>query len=129
MKKLLGILVLGLFFIGNAHSKTIYFKKCYDYVDEDNNGKFDSKQFEKYYIKIDTSKETLNMVSVYTDAFVKDMNDRHKSDGKSTRLDKVFIWERHIVYQDNNLIKLDGGGILDLKKKKLTIGNLVRQCK
>ncbi len=128
MKKLLGIVVLVLLFSTNAFSKTIYLKKCYEYVNEPN-GKFDKKQYEQYYIKIDTSKMTLSVVNIHTEKYIKRRNAELKAEGRSVRVEKVFIWERPITYQDNNIVKIKGTGVVDLKKKKLTIGNLVRQCK
>ena len=128
MKKILGIIALSLLLCGNAYAKTTYLKKCFEHINNPD-GKFDKKQYEQYYIKIDTIKMTLSIVNIHTDKYIKKRNAELKAQGRSVRVEKVSVWEGPITYQDNNIVKIKGKGVVDLKKKKLTIGNLVRQCK
>ena len=55
MKKLLGIVVLGLFLSSNANSKIIVLKKCSL-----------GDAYEKWNYKIDTSKSRITEVRVYS---------------------------------------------------------------
>ena len=61
---------------------------------------------------------TLSIVNIYTEKYIKRRNAELKAEGRSVRVEKVSIWERPITYQDNNIVKVKGTGVVDLKKKR-----------
>ena len=73
MKKLLGIVVLGLFLSSNANSKIIVLKKCSL-----------GDAYEKWNYKIDTSKSRITEVRVYSEKYLKNLKEQMKSQSKIT---------------------------------------------
>jgi len=66
MKKLLGILVLGLLLSGNAYAEKIIFSDC---ASKKDNFIFNPKIWEKNEIIIDTSKKTVSRILIKSDEF------------------------------------------------------------
>ncbi len=73
MKKLLGIVVLGLLLSSNANSKIIVLKKCSL-----------GDAYEKWNYKIDTSKSRITEVRVYSEKYLKNLKEQMKSQPKIT---------------------------------------------
>jgi len=68
MKKLLGIVVLGLLLSGNAYAEIITFTKC---AIERNNYIFDTESYERYELRFDTTAKTVTKIVEYTDKYIK----------------------------------------------------------
>jgi hypothetical protein len=75
MKKLLGILVLGLLLSGNAYAEKIIFSDC---ASKKDNFIFNPKIWEKNEIIIDTSKKTVSRILIKSDEFLKTEKDAEK---------------------------------------------------
>ena len=84
MKKLLGILVLGLLLGGNAYAEIITFTKC---AVETNNYIFDTAKFERYELRFDTTAKTVTLIIERTDKHAKETNEM-----------KHFITEEKLDY-------------------------------
>ena len=121
MKKLLGIIVLGLLLSGNAYAKEIILDKCYPSYRES----FNSNQLNHYYYNIDTSKKIMNSV----------VNWKKKPENAP----KVNIVQYNLKYIDNNFIKgfvaeKDGAStsikiVVDLNDKTISYdGGLLITC-
>ena len=129
MKKLLGILVIGLLWCNVGFAKEITLKKCFNTYVYD---KFDKDEFEKFYFKIDTVKKSMTNVQIYTksarDRINKDLKDR----GESYRVEPIRIYESKIIYIDDNYVKTENDHTqykVDLKKRIVYSGKLPYQCK
>ena len=68
MKKLLGILVLGLFLNTNVNAEIITFYNC---ASEKDNYVFNNSKHERYEIRFNLSKRTIEYIRIFTDDFVK----------------------------------------------------------
>ena len=88
MKKLLGILVLGLLLSSNAYAEIIL-KNC------------GGSDYEKNEIKIDKKSKKINTVYVYTDEFIKTHS---YADDKSV-INKINVAEFDLVYIDDSYAK------------------------
>ena len=116
MKKLLGIVVLGLLLSGNAYSKEVLLKKCFNLAYQNS---FDEKQ-NYYYFKIDTSKKIMHSI----------VNWKKKPDNAP----KVHIVKYKLNYIDNNIaqgviVEENGSAtsfevIVDLNEKTISMTDL-----
>ncbi|MDA9861721.1 hypothetical protein N9C51_05235 [Candidatus Pelagibacter sp.] len=68
MKKLLGIMVLGLLLGGNAYAEIIKFTKC---AIERDNYIFDTESYERKEFRFDTTAKTVTQITEYTDKYIK----------------------------------------------------------
>ena len=95
MKKLLGIIVLGLLWCNVSVAEIIKFEKC-----GFGKKKFETERFEKHQYKIDTSKNKVNWIRIHKDSFLK------SEDGKGTP--KVEITTYDIKYFDDEYVVAEG---------------------
>ena len=109
MKKLLGILVLGLLWCNVGFAK-ILILNCADA----------SSAFEKKEIKIDTSLKIINLFDVFTDDWMKDSDPKPSSKMSIVKYNLIYFdgnyakGQRFFVYQgENRKAEID----IDLKKK------------
>ena len=86
MKKILGIVVLGLLFSGNTYAELITLKDCYQFKDQ-TTGKFDTYEFknlkeqsmhksinyENLLFTLDTVTETITQTQVLKDSYIESM--------------------------------------------------------
>ena len=104
MKKLLAIVVLGLFWSANAHSETVQLNKC-----AQSGFKFDSKKYEKYNFVIDIDKSTVQRIRVITKSEYTRLKKEY--DDPSTiikpRLDKIEALDFQINYSDKRFVKAE----------------------
>ena len=100
MKKLLGIIVLGLLLSGNAYAENITLIKCKDVGDKE----MDPHK-EKYYFTIDYKSNEVTEVWIYTNEWVslqKKMRETPGLEGLPT--DKTAIIKRNIYHKDKIII-------------------------
>ena len=100
MKKLLGIVVLGLLLSGNAYAESITLDKCRDVDDKE----MDYNK-EKYYFTIDYKSNEVTEVWIYTNewvSFQKEMRETPGLEGLPT--DKTVIIKRNIYHKDKIII-------------------------
>ena len=127
MKKLLGILVLGLLLSGNAYAKIIELKKC-----SVGDKKFNPNRYEKRSYVINTGKSLVQRVIVLTDRYYEEQKKEFlKEFGDTEGLDKISIMNFKIEYSDSNYAKAvkqwtDSTGAtiytsleIDIKKKRV----------
>ena len=127
MKKLLGILVLGLLLSGNAYAKIIELKKC-----SAGDKKFNPNHYEKRSYVINTGKSLVQRVFVLTDRYYEAQKKEFiKEFGDTEGLDKISIMNFKIEYSDSNYAKAvkqwdDHTGTtiysslaIDIKKKRI----------
>ena len=120
MKKLLGIVVLGLLLSGNAYAKTITFNKCYtSYFSAENksdpsknytggHAEFDEKQYEKRDYIIDLKNNRINTVGIYQDTYLKSQHEKNKHKTFYLKLKKIVNPRQYnIVYIDEKYIKAE----------------------
>ena len=110
MKKLLGIVVLGLLLSGNAYA--IKLTECY--LSENTfNGEpdnewvedfFDPNKFEVSSYEIDFQNGLINRQIIRPDKFLKKINIELKKDGHQS-MDKVHVSYRKITYADERIIR------------------------
>ena len=116
MKKILGIMVLGLLLSGNAYAKIITFYNC---ASEQDNYVFNNKKYERYEIKINLSKKTKENIIIFTDDYANKQSQR-KYNIYESKIDKIID---HFAI--NELKRQDGSTLLstvyDLKLKLLEI--------
>ena len=102
MKKLLGILVLGLLFSGNSYAKTITLHKCVDI--EDN-----ISSYEKNYYTINLKKKEITHVLVYSDKSFKAMREAFEKEPELkdslTSIQKINTSKTYIYFNDENYIR------------------------
>ena len=112
MIKLLGIVVLGLFLTSNAYSEVITFYNC---ASEQDNYVFNNKKYERYEIKFNLSKKTIENIIIFTDEY---------SNKKGEP--KYIVWENKIDkvidhFAIKEVVRPDGSVLLstvyDLKLK------------
>jgi len=116
MKKILGIIVLGLLFSGNVNAKEIILDKCYPSYRND----YNSDQLNHYYFKIDTSRKIMNSVVNWKK--------------KQKNLPIVHIVQYNLNFIDTNFVKgfvaeLNGSNssievLVDLNKKTISLAGL-----
>ena len=132
MKKLLGILVLGLLLSSNANAKIIELKKC-----SSENYEFNPNDYEKHGYVINREKSLVQRVSVFTDRYYEEIKKEFlKKYGDTEKLfPQIRITNYKIKFSfqslfDNNFIKAvhkwthDGHRIsdtleIDIKKKRV----------
>ena len=127
MKKILGIIVLGLLWCNVGVAKEITLKKCFKHNDG-----FNKDEFEKFYFKIDTIKKSMTNVQIYTKSARDRINKDLKERGQTYRVEPIRIYESTIVYIDDDYVKTKDGNKqykVDLKKRIVYSGNLPYQCK
>tara|TARA_B100001057_G_scaffold58647_1_gene51971 strand:+ start:151 stop:537 length:387 start_codon:yes stop_codon:yes gene_type:complete len=128
MKKLLGIVVLGLLIASPSYSKIIKLKKCY------NGDKFDKVKFDKWYYTIDTDKEIASMVVEYNSKYIKKQNNKMKELGQKRRLKEVRILDFDVIFVDSNFAKLrskatGNEALVNFDEETVSISNSKIQCK
>jgi len=113
MKKLLGIVVLGLLLGGNAYAEIITFTKC---AVETNNYIFDTAKFERYEFRFDTTAKTVTLIVERTDKHAKETNEM-KHFITEEKLDFIVdhLAGRSAIHNGETLFKY----IYDLKKKTI----------
>tara|TARA_B100000787_G_scaffold11129_1_gene8319 strand:+ start:114 stop:911 length:798 start_codon:yes stop_codon:yes gene_type:complete len=124
MKKILGIVVLGLLLSGNAYSKIIIFKNCYntsfkyadgDTVDKETLDKSFRTEFpkheweEKKYI-IDLEKNIITKVFIKTDKFLEEQRKEGQKRGIQIVIDKIGGYEVNISFKSNDYVKVTRAG-------------------
>ena len=113
MKKLLGIMVLGLLLGGNAYAEIITFTKC---AVETNNYIFDTAKFERYEFRFDTTAKTVTLIVERTDKHAKETNEM-KHFITEEKLDFIVdhLAGRSAIHNGETLFKYT----YDLKKKTI----------
>ena len=113
MKKILGIVVLGLLLGGNAYAEIITFTKC---AVETNNYIFDTAKFERYEFRFDTTAKTVTTIGERTDKHAKETNEM-KHFITEEKLDFIVdhLAGRSAIHNGETLFKY----IYDLKKKTI----------
>ena len=124
MKKLLGIVVLGLLLSGNAYAKTITFSKCYNV--KEGISKFRDDLYEQRSYLIDFNKGIIETIMILTDNRFKDLLEKNPDSGQSkyyTFQDKITSYNEFIVLSKKTLGKEFNKAtferIYDLKTKKV----------
>jgi len=102
MKKLSLYVFLALMFCNVVNAKIIKLQKCYD--TKQTTGVFEHWRFEKQEFVIDTNKEILTQLYVYTDKEVKLIKERTKT-LKGPPVEKINIMNHKITYMDDNYVK------------------------
>ena len=102
MKKLPLYVFLSLMFCNVVNAKIIKLQKCYD--TKQTMGVFEHWRFEKQEFVIDTNKEILTELYVYTDKQVKFLEERRKT-LKGPPTEKIHIINYKITYMDDNYVK------------------------
>ncbi len=101
MKKTLLIIVLSLFLGGNAYAKIIELKKC-----DRGTFKYNSKYFDKRSFIIDTSKSTVQLVTILTESqFKKDEKKFIKEFGSTRGLERITTINYEIEFADKKFVK------------------------
>ena len=125
MKKLLGILVLGLLLGGNVYAEIITFSKC---AHERHDFKFQSNIYKKSMRIIDTDKKIISFTTIFTDEHFKKIFERNSEERQYYFEEtKIHSFNEHIVktkreIEINNMID-SNESIYDLKKKKIQLTN------
>jgi len=102
MKKLSLYVFLALMFCNVVNAKIIKLQKCYN--TRQTMGVFEHLRFEKYEFVIDTNKEILTQLFVYTDKEVKLIKERTKT-LPGPPAEKINIRNHKITYMDDNYVK------------------------
>ena len=115
MKKLLGIVVLGFLFSGNAYAEIITFTKC---AIERNNYIFDTEKYERYELRFDTTAKTVTLIVERTDKHAKETNEM-KHFITEEKLDYIVdhLAGRSTIYNGETLFKYT----YDLEKKTIEV--------
>jgi len=100
MKKLLGIVVLGLLWCDISLAEKISFKNCFQ---EPFEFKFDPKVFESNEVIIDTDIDKLTMILNYSDSAI----ERQKKKNPKLQHQKITIDSYDIIFKDKNYIKAE----------------------
>ena len=99
MKKLPLYVFLALMFCNVVSAKIIKLQKCYDTKQTTTMGVFEHWRFEKYEFVIDTNKEILTQLFVYTDKEIKLIKEMEKTlPGPPT--EKINIRNHKITYME-----------------------------
>ena len=107
MKKLLGIVVLGLLLYNVSFAKIIRLEKCYN----SRRDSFDNKRYENKYWDIDLEKKKIKRVTIKTDSFLKEEREANEQvkeeipgyEGRT--FNKIINSESNILFVDSNFIK------------------------
>jgi len=100
MKKLLGIVVLGLLLSGNAYAENITLIKCKDVGDKE----MDFNK-EKYYFTIDYKNNEVTEVWIYTNEWVASMKKAKEETGlENMTFNKTAIIKRKIFHKDKVIV-------------------------
>ena len=117
MKKLLGIVVLGLFLNINVNAEIITFNNC---ASEKDNYVFNNKKYERYEIRFNLLNKTIEHITILTDDFVNKKESRVKNNIYEEKIDNIID---HFAIRE--LKKPDGSTILryvyDLKLKRFEV--------
>ena len=115
MKKLLGIVVLGFLFSGNAYAEIITFTKC---AIERNNYIFDTEKYERYELRFDTTAKTVTTIGERTDKHAKETNEM-KHFITEEKLDYIVdhLAGRSTIHNGETLFKYT----YDLEKKTIEV--------
>ena len=115
MKKLLGIVVLGLFLNINVNAEIITFNNC---ASEKDNYVFNNKKYERYEKKFNLLNKTIEHITILTDDFVNKKESRVKNNIYESKIDNIID---HFAITETK--RPDGSIILrtvyDLKLKRL----------
>jgi len=111
IRKLLGIIVLGLLLGGNANAEIITFTKC---AIERNNYIFDTEIYERNELRFDTTAKTVTKIVEHTDKYIKKY-DELKHFVSESKLDYMVdhLAGRSSIHNGKTLFKY----IYDLEKK------------
>jgi len=114
MKKLLGIVVLGLLLSGNANAKIITLKKCYGPNDTSSDSKkyqkFNSKIYQKNEYRIDTSKGVIINLRKLKRIYVNKQNKIFKKKGDVYRVKRINKYPYIIIDFNENFLRAEMGG-------------------
>ena len=101
MKNVFWIIGLCLLLSGNAYAKIIELKKC-----DRGTFKYNSKYFDKRSFIIDTSKSTVQLVTILTESqYKKDEKEFIKKFGSTKGLERISTIDYEIEYVDNKFVK------------------------
>ena len=102
MKKLLGILVLGLLWCNTSNALT--FSKCYEGFE----GSFNSEVYKNRYYETDFNRGTVTQVTIYTDDFFSKVSNSGVPKYKALPFNITFVDENIIAAEriHNNVTKL-----------------------
>ena len=100
MKKLLGIIVLGLICCDISLAEKTSLKNCYQ---EPFEFKFDSKVYEKNEFIIDTDIDKLTRIYTYSDSEIKNQKKKYPK----LQHQKIIIDSFNIIFKDKNYIKAE----------------------
>ena len=107
MKKVIGILVLGLLWCNVSFAKIIRLEKCHD-TDDDS---FDYSRYDNVYMVIDLDKKISTTVTIRSDSDLKIQREaaeqvvKENPDYPLITFNKMFTHEEKIIYSDDNIIK------------------------
>ena len=117
MKKLLGIVVLGLFLNINVNAEIITFNNC---ASEKDNYVFNNKKYERYEKKFNLLNKTIEHITILTDDFVNKKESRVKNNIYESKIDNIID---HFAITETK--RPDGSIILrtvyDLKLKRFEV--------
>ena len=92
MKKLLGIIVLGLFLNINVNAEIITFYNC---ASEKDNYVFNNSKHERYEIRFNLSKRTIEYIRIFTDDFVKRKGESQvKNIIYEEKIYQIYFWKK-----------------------------------
>jgi len=123
MKKLLGIVVLGLLLSGNGYAEIITFSKC---AHERHDFKFQSNIYKKSMRIIDTDKKIISSTTIFTDEHFKKIFERNSEERQyyfgETKIDTFneYIVKTKRETKINNIVDI-AEHIYDLEEKKIQI--------
>jgi len=99
--RFLSILVISFLLSGNAYSKIIELKKC-----DRGTFKYNPKYFDKRSFIIDTSKSTVQLVTILTESqYKKDEKEFIKEFGSTRGLERISTINYEIEFVDNKFVK------------------------
>ena len=107
MKKILGVVVLGLLLCNVTFAKIIRLEKCHD-TDDDS---FDYSRYDDVYMVIDLDKKISTTVTIRSDSDLKSSREANEKlreenpDFPFIKFNKMFTHEEKIIYSDDNIIK------------------------
>jgi len=106
MKKLLGIVVLGLLLCNVSFAKIIRLEKCHD-TDDDS---FDYSEYDNRYMIIDLDKKISTLVVIRSDSHLKILREASEQvveanpDYPLITYNKTYTHEEKIIHSDDNII-------------------------
>jgi len=119
MKKLLGILVLGLLWCNTSNALT--FSKCYEGFE----GSFNSEVYKNRYYETDFNRGTVTQVTIYTDDFFSKVSNSGVPKYKALPFNITFVDENIIAAEriHNNVTKLHLN--IDIKLSTVSLSSTV----